>query len=156
MNEHVKPMVYLDSVKNAKDCQTFLVGVLTTPGFLDQALKLVDLKGGFFSDAMTETTLEEFVRVQQGPIIEAVPDFKILNWRYGIDAGDLAVVKFQATASHKGKRATWTCVWIFTLMDGKIVNLEKSFDRGGWNAALGFQPWDQIVQPTFAVDNRGR
>jgi len=123
--------------------------VLTTPGWLEQGMSLVDPKGGFFSDAMTENTLEQFVRVQQGPIIEAVPDFTILNWRYAIDSGDVAVLKFQATASHNGKRATWTCVWIFTLKDGKIASLEKSFDRGGWNAALGFQAWDQVVQPTF-------
>jgi len=154
MNEHVKQPVILDSVNNAEDCKTFLVGVLTTPGFLDQAMKLIDPKGGFFSDAMTESNLEEFVRVQQGPIIEAVPDFTILNWRYAIDSGNLAVVKFQATASHKGKHATWTCVWIFGLEGGKVVSLEKSFDRGGWNAVLGFQPWDQIVQPTFESKNR--
>ena len=72
MNEHVKQPVILDSVNNAEDCKTFLVGVLTTPGFLDQAMKLIDPKGGFFSDAMTESNLEEFVRVQQGPIIEAL------------------------------------------------------------------------------------
>lgn len=71
MNTHVTPIV-LDRVENAEDCKTFLVGVLTTPGFLDQAMKLIDPKGGFFSDAMTERTLEEFVKVQQGPIIETL------------------------------------------------------------------------------------
>ncbi|QPI72234.1 hypothetical protein [Sphingobium sp. Cam5-1] len=165
-----KPMIELDEVRCAADCQKFLVGVLTTPGFRDQAMKLVDPKGGFFSDAMTETTMAEFIDVQQGPIIETVPDFEILNWRFGIDAGNIAVVKFQATASHcgipvkgengmiepSGKRATWTCAWIFTLKDGKIMQLEKSFDRGSWHYALGLSPWSVMpVQPTFESDNRG-
>jgi len=150
MNEMAKKPIVLDRVDNAEDCKRFLHGVLTTPGFKDQAMKLVDPKGGFFSDAMTENTLEEFVNVQQGPIIELVPDFTILNWRYAIDDGDVAVLKFQATASHKGKRATWTCVWIFTLKDGKIDRLEKTFDRASWHTALGLPAWTEMpVQPPF-------
>jgi len=150
MNEQIRKPIALDRVNNAEDCKAFLVGVLTTPGFKDQAMQLVDPAGGFFSDAMTQSTLKDFVEVQQGPIIEMVPDFTIMNWRYAMDDGNVSMVKFQATASHQGKRATWTCVWIFTLHDGKISKLEKSFDRASWHTALGLSAWTEMpVQPTF-------
>jgi len=141
----------LKRVDTAEDCKVFLLGVLTTKGFLGNALDLIDPKGGFFCDAMTEKNLDEFVRVQQGPIIDMVPDFTIMNWRYGLNCGDTKVVKFQATASHNGKRCTWTCVWIFTVKDGKVVQLEKSFDRASWHTALGLNAWTEMpVQPTFS------
>lgn len=151
-------------MRNAEDCQRFLEGVLTTPGFTEAGLAMVEHDGYFFSDAMTETNLKDFVLVQQGPILEALADFTLLEWRFGITAGDQCVVKFHATASHCGapmptltgdmieptqKRVTWTCAWIFTLRNGKVRALEKSFDRGSFHAGLGWPLIDtDPVQPT--------
>jgi hypothetical protein len=145
-----------------ESCQQFLTGVLTTPGFLEQGLSLVEPDGMFFCDAMDQTNLEDFVRVQQGFFLDTLPDFTLLNWRHGFQVGDRVVVKFQATASHCGdavpfgdkvveptnKRATWTCTWIFTLRNGKVAQLEKNFDRGSFHAALGWPPYEaDPVQP---------
>jgi hypothetical protein len=145
-----------------ESCQQFLTGVLTTPGYLERGLSLIEPNGMFFCDAMEQTNLEDFVRVQQGFFLDTLPDFTLLNWRHGFQSGDTVAVKFQATASHSGdpvqfgetvveptgKRATWTCAWIFTLRDGKVAELEKNFDRGSFHAGLGWPPYEALpVQP---------
>jgi hypothetical protein len=149
-------------MNNVESCKQFLVGVLTTPGFLDQGLSLVERTGRFFCDCMNESTLEDFVKIQQGFFLNALPDFTLLNWRFGFQSGDQVVVKFQASATHGGvpvtfgdqtiepthRRVTWTCAWIFTLKGGKVVQLEKNFDRGSFHAGLGWPPYQAIpVQP---------
>ena len=150
------------TMEGPQDCQDFLTGVLTTPGYLDHAMTLIDPKGKFFCDAMDQTNLKDFVEVQQGFFLDTLPDFTLLNWRYGFQSGDKVAVKFQATASHggaavpfgdqvvepTGERATWTCAWIFTLKNGKVVTLEKNFDRGSFHAGLGWPPYQaQPIQP---------
>lgn len=152
----------LERIDTVEDCQEFLVGVLTTPGFEEKALSLVDPDGMFFSDAMAESSMREFIAIQQGFFLDALPDFTLLNWRHGFKSGDTVAVKFQATASHggvgvpfgervveaTGKRCTWTCAWIFTLRDGKVAALEKNFDRGSFHIGLGWPPYElDPVQP---------
>lgn len=124
---------------------------VTRAGFLGRK-RLVPGQSGK-DEAPKKNDLETF-RDFTEHVLQAFPDMKVKIVSIFAE-GDQVIVRWTATATHKGeflgtaatgRKVPWNNVDIFTVKDGKIVEVDAHPDTGGLLSALGHLPDTPLAQ----------